>query len=53
MKTNDFLLALSILLFSFAQYDYEPSPNHTFGAPNPETPKNTARLYTLNRRMRL
>ncbi|MFD2589005.1 hypothetical protein ACFSQJ_18920 [Croceitalea marina] len=39
MKTNYLLLALSIPLFSLAQYDYEPSPENPFGAPNPEAPK--------------
>ncbi|MEO0527795.1 MAG: DUF4440 domain-containing protein [Bacteroidota bacterium] len=40
MKTNSLLLVLlSFSSFGFSQYEYEPSPEHPFGLPNPEAPQ--------------
>lgn len=40
MKTNYFtILFFCFSLYAFPQYQFEPSPEHPFGLPNPEAPK--------------
>ncbi|MEO0573238.1 MAG: hypothetical protein AAF039_16140, partial [Bacteroidota bacterium] len=39
MNTKYLFLLFFLPLFSFAQYDFEPSAEHPYGLPNPKAPK--------------